>query len=149
MKVLVVERNRELRQHVVNTLRSADFQVEECQSCSDLTEQTRTGRVILVVGSRDHDVLSNEEMRQRLADSPNFYLVMLLEAGSMIDQVKDGLRKGADDFVFQPTQDAELILRVGIAERILNLKAVSRELPTTLTAPKFQRIKSPSPIVRI
>jgi DNA-binding response OmpR family regulator len=148
MKVLVIEQDRELRQLVVATLLSADFDVEIC-SADKVLEQVRVGQpVILVAGWSSRWLLTSPTTGKVLTQTSGLNTILLLNADAGMEQVKEGLRAGADDLVFQPRNLAELIMRVGIAERILNLKSIKRE-SLSLNAPKFQSRKQPVPSPRL
>jgi DNA-binding response OmpR family regulator len=151
MKVLVLEQNPESRQLVARTLRSADFAVELVDSpatlAAGLTSQPQS---IVAVGWSFRQLLTRPAFQPTTGHNFSTYFILLMEAGCSVENVKEGLRCGADDFVFYPQNGAELIMRVGIAERILNLKSTHRELNSVpLTAPKFQKRKASTPATQV
>ncbi|MBP1657982.1 MAG: response regulator receiver protein [Bacteroidetes bacterium] len=60
--------------------------------------------------------------RIRGADSTLYTYIILLTALSGRDHFLEGMEAGADDFVPKPLEANELRLRLGVAERILNLQ---------------------------
>lgn len=144
MKVLLVEQDGELRRNVFKTLKSAEMDVEVVSTPAEAIGKIMGGRPLILATSWNHpDLVTTELLQHLIADKiVNVYVILLLENHASTEEVMNGLRAGADDFVFQPQNRAELIMRFGIAERIMNLKSVSADIsPAPVTAPKFSKRK--------
>jgi DNA-binding response OmpR family regulator len=144
MKILIVEKDGPLRQHIYDTLQSAEMDVECVATCSEAIGKINSARrLILATSWSDQDQDTREMMQQLISDQIiQAYVILLLQPDSQTQDVMSGLQAGADDFVFQPFNRAELIMRFGIAERILNLKTLPGEIsPAPLTAPNFTKRK--------
>jgi two-component system cell cycle response regulator len=61
--------------------------------------------------------------RIRAAELPGYTYIVLLTARSGSDHVVEGLNCGADDFVSKPFSSEELLARLGVGRRILDLEA--------------------------
>jgi two-component system, cell cycle response regulator len=60
--------------------------------------------------------------RIRASSRPGYTYVIFLTAKSGRDEIVDGLNLGADDYVTKPFRHEELLARVGVGERILDLE---------------------------
>jgi putative two-component system response regulator len=91
-------------------------------------ELIRTGRYQLLVSDWEMPEMTGIELcrniRQRYAAS--YVYIILLTAHRKTENVLEGLRAGADDFVTKPFHPQELCLRVRTGERILGVE--TREL---------------------
>src|SRR5690242_18742036 len=64
---------------------------------------------------------------------PYNYVIMLTSRTDALDRL-EGLKAGADDFLTKPVSEAELALRLVIAQRILNVQAELEEKNARLEA---------------
>ncbi len=125
-KILVVEDDAPIRRGLVDALRFAGYEVEECATgdraidavCAqspDLLLQD-----IVLPGKDGFAIL--DELRE---SHPQMAVIMLTARGAEEDRVR-GLKRGADDYVVKPFSATELLARV---EAVLRRSA---ERPTDL-----------------
>jgi DNA-binding response OmpR family regulator len=144
MKVLLVEQDSELRQTVYETLKSTEMDIEMVATPSAAIGKLTGGRsIILATSWTNQDLVTTELLQQLISDRiVNAYVILLLKANASTEDVMKGLQAGADDFVFQPQNRAELIMRFGVAERIMSLKSMHSDIsPAPVTAPNFTKRK--------
>ena len=68
--------------------------------------------------------------RIRCANWPDYTYILMLTSKDNQDSVTRGLEAGADDYLFKPFDQAEMIARLALGERVLNLEARLHELAT-------------------
>ncbi len=65
--------------------------------------------------------------RIRAANFPRYVYIVLLTSLCSQDHIVAGLEAGADDYIIKPFHEGELVARLGIARRILELESSLRE----------------------
>jgi sigma-B regulation protein RsbU (phosphoserine phosphatase) len=68
----------------------------------------------------------------RSHETESYIYIMLLTGRSLADDRVSGLQAGADDFLTKPFDRAEIIARLGVAERILKMERELREANRTI-----------------
>lgn len=124
MKILVVDDEPESRRLLAIHLKYAGHQVVEAEDGRDgwekfLSEQTR-----LVITDWMMPEVDGPELVRRIrahAASGYTYIVMLTALGAK-PNIITGLEAGADDYLTKPFESDELLARLRIGERILNLE---------------------------
>lgn len=112
MRLLVVEDNQRLAQHLALGLKAAGFDIDHLTSAVAAQEALVTARyaaLILDLGLPDGDGLAIlRELRARKDPIP----VLVLTARGGVDDRINGLRTGADDYLVKPFAVGELVARI-------------------------------------
>lgn len=112
MRLLLVEDNQRLAEHVGQALKSAGFVVDHvgCSGDADVSlRATPYDIVLLDLGLPDEDGITLlTRIRQRDRNIP----VLVLTARDGTQSLVEGLNKGADDYLRKPFENDELIARV-------------------------------------
>ena len=157
MKILLIEDDQMLADHVAKGLREAGHAV-------DHLDDGRTG--LFAVAEQGHDVVLLDRMLpgvdgmtilQTMRAANNFTPVLIMTALGEVDDRVEGLRKGGDDYLPKPFSLQELIARVealgrrpartqqvdrlsahGIEMDLLRRQALVRGAEVRLTSREFQ-----------
>jgi len=124
-RVLVAEDDAFLRQILRVTLRRAGYEVLEAEDGARAWEMLQRDHVPLVIADWMMPGMDGTELvrRIRAADWPGYTYAMLLTVRSEKSDVVEGLNSGADDYLTKPFQQDELLARMGVGNRILDLEA--------------------------
>lgn len=112
MRVLVVEDERVLAEHVADGLRDEGMAVDVCFDGSKALELLDLNGYQVMVLDRDLPEVSGDEVCRALADRGGAPLVLMLTASAGIEDRVSGLSLGADDYLGKPFAFEELVLRV-------------------------------------
>jgi phosphoserine phosphatase RsbU/P len=123
-EVIIVDDDRINLRRVRAVLKTEKFIVHEYERAKDALAllKDRTIPRLAVLDWEMPDMTGIELCRLALADgSPGLYIILLTGRSNKRDIV-EGLAAGADDFVTKPFQSAELLARVKVGFRTLNLQ---------------------------
>jgi serine phosphatase RsbU (regulator of sigma subunit)/anti-sigma regulatory factor (Ser/Thr protein kinase) len=84
----------------------------------------------------------------RSHETDSYVYVMLLTGRSLADDRVSGLKAGADDFLTKPFDRAEILARLGVAERILKMEKELRDANRTIERTRRYEIEIGSHIQR-
>jgi DNA-binding response OmpR family regulator len=113
VRVLVVEDEQRLAEHVADGLRDQGMAVDVSNDGDDaLYKIDVQGDYDVIVLDRDLPGLSGDEICRRLADRDGAPLVLMLTALADLEDRVTGLALGADDYLGKPFSFTELVLRV-------------------------------------
>ena len=125
---------------LADTLVSAGYEVLLATSIQEavIVCQSSQPSVVMIGWDGEENSLRDvsRELKNSLTTCP---YVVLMSENMNPEQTQLGLQCGVDDFVFQPTNASELIVRTGIAERILGLKTINQCSVSQITAPQFSK----------
>lgn len=124
MKILVVDDEIESRRLLSIHLKWAGHTVVEAEDGRDGWEKFRSEQTRLVITDWMMPEVDGPELVRRIranATSGYTYIIMLTALGAK-PNVITGLEAGADDYLTKPFESDELMARVRIGERILNLE---------------------------
>ena len=113
MRVLVIEDDAEMAQAIGIGLRRADMAVDVA---ADGT--TGLGRALdtdydVIVLDRDLPGVHGDEICRRMVESESRSRVLMLTAAGTMDDLVDGLERGADDYLPKPFDFPVLVARIG------------------------------------
>ena len=121
-KILVADDSRLYRKLVEDTLSQERYPVcfaSNGREASDLLPKFRPNLVI--TDWEMPDISGIELCRQIRADHGSYTYIILLTGKSDKDQIISGLAAGADDYLTKPFHSGELLARVAVGRRIVEL----------------------------
>ncbi len=124
MRILIADDERITRQMLRHCLIETDCEVIEACDGSEALRLMQDQPCSLVVSDWDMPGLSGLELCQaiRREDFHGYIYFILLTGKDRPQDVVEGLRAGADDFITKPFNPAELAMRVHTGRRILGLE---------------------------
>ncbi len=125
MKILAVDDSDVQLRILKMVLKNAGHEVVEAPNGQVAWEMLENEHFRLSITDWMMPVLTGPDLirRIRAANFPSYTYIILLTSQDTKDQVVAGLNAGADDYLIKPFDPAELIARVGIGQRILDLEA--------------------------
>jgi putative two-component system response regulator len=122
--ILVVDDDPILRQMLISTLEQAGHTVVAVENGREALRRLGEGDIRLVISDWQMPEIDGIELcnRIRQSDFGGYVYVILLTSMDSADQRIEGLIAGADDFVTKPFHPAELIARVTVGRRVLQLE---------------------------
>ena len=125
MKILAVDDSDIQRKILRTILTKTGHQVTEATSGKAAWELLQTEHIRLIVTDWMMPELSGPDLirRIRAANWSAYTYIILLTSQDSKDQVVEGLNAGADDYLTKPFDPGELIARLEIGQRILDLEA--------------------------
>jgi diguanylate cyclase (GGDEF)-like protein len=124
MRVLAVDDDRVLLRYLESALESAGHMVETAESGEAAYRAYVAEPAHVVVTDWMMPGMSGHELVQRIraSDLGRYTYIMMLTGRDTPDDVLEGLAAGADDYLTKPFDPRELVARVAIGERIVNLE---------------------------
>lgn len=124
VKVLVVEDEKVSRMLLEKTLTKAGFQVTGVEDGLEAIELFKADFFPIVLTDWVMPKMGGPELckalRQRVTEG--YVYIVLLTARDTKDDIVEGLKSGADDYLTKPFHPAELLARLNTGRRILNLE---------------------------
>lgn len=112
MRVLVVEDHASLAREVALRLRREGIAVDGASDGAEALAKCDQNAYDVVVLDRDLPVVHGDDVCRALVGRDAAPRILMLTAASGIDEVVDGLRIGADDYLPKPFAMVELVARV-------------------------------------
>jgi DNA-binding response OmpR family regulator len=130
MKILIADDDASSRILLAATLRKLQHEVVVARSGTEAWEIFQESEVPLLISDVVMPDLHGLELcrRIRLADRRKYTYIMLLTAMGGKNSFLVGMRAGADDFITKPFDEEQLVARLCVAERILNLQSQVKHL---------------------
>ena len=117
MRVLVIEDDEELAQAVALGLRRTGMAVDVALDGPSGLARSQVYDYEVIVLDRDLPRMHGDEICARLAEGECRSRVLMLTAAGTNEDVVDGLRLGADDYLAKPFDFAVLVARIGALTR--------------------------------
>ena len=130
--VLVVEDNDLERQITVDTLREEGFKVEQAALGKNAMELLSLSRFDVVLTDLMMPGMSGEELLARVRQSYPATQVVVLTAHGTIDSAVQAMKNGAFYYLTKPTDREALVMTVGKAAELANLKQENQILRTQM-----------------
>ena len=113
MRVLVIEDDAELAQAIGLGLRRADMAVDVAADGTTGLERALDTDYDVIVLDRDLPGVHGDEICRRMVESESRSRVLMLTAAGTMDDLVDGLERGADDYLPKPFDFPVLVARIG------------------------------------
>ena len=110
--VLIVDDEASVREMVSDALRFAGYEVSSARDAVEALNAVAKRRPDLLVVDINMPGMNGHELLQHLRKQGDAIPVILLTARQAFEDVVDGLRSGADDYVRKPFRLEELLLRI-------------------------------------
>ena len=125
MKILIVDDSEIQLRILQSVLSNAGYQVIQAQNGQSAWELIQNDHVRLIITDWMMPILNGPGLIQRIrsANWPVYTYIILLTSQDAKDQVIEGLNAGADDYLTKPCDPGELLARLGIGQRILDLES--------------------------
>ncbi|HEX4209789.1 MAG TPA: sigma 54-interacting transcriptional regulator, partial [Candidatus Binataceae bacterium] len=130
--VLVVEDNDLERQITVDTLREEGFKVEQAALGKNAMEQLVLSRFDVVLTDLMMPGMSGEELLAKVRQTYPATQVVVLTAHGTIDSAVQAMKNGAFYYLTKPTDREALVMTVGKAAELANLKQENQILRTQM-----------------
>ena len=130
LKILLVEDDAEMADHIVHALREHGHEVEEARNGRDGLARAREGGHAALIVDRMLPGLDGLSLVRQLRADGNRTPILFLTTMSGLDDRVEGLEGGADDYLAKPFAFAELLARVNAITRRVDSKDSSE--PTRL-----------------
>jgi two-component system OmpR family response regulator len=118
--VLVVDDEPGVRDLLSDALKIAGYEIETAANGIEAFERLHRRRADLCIVDVNMPLMDGFEFLEKLRQNDTFTPVLLLSARDSSDDVAQGLRYGADDYVRKPFSLEELLLRVRAILRRIN-----------------------------
>ena len=126
MKILLVEDDLMTLTLVSRMLEKNGYQVVKAHDGEEAWEIIQNEPFSMVITDWIMPTIDGLELCSRIKahqKQGNYTYIILLSAKTEVENLRDGLAAGADDFIGKPCEKEELIARVRAAERILTLES--------------------------
>jgi two-component system chemotaxis response regulator CheY len=130
MKVLIADDDALLRQMLQGQLASSGHEFVFASNGLEAWEILQAESIRMVIVDWMMPELDGPELIRRIRDAawPGYTYIILLTAKSGREDIVEGLNLGADDYVTKPFRREELLARMGVGARILQLEGRLSEL---------------------
>src|SRR2546430_5850391 len=124
MRVLIVDDNRMALTILKHALVSGGYEVDTASNGREALEIVRSGVSRFVITDWEMPEMDGIELCRaiRALDTPGYVYIVLLTGHDAPHEKVAGLSAGADDFITQPFDAAEVLARVHAGERILSME---------------------------
>ena len=124
MKVLIADDDALLRQMLQAQLANAGHEFVFASDGMEAWELLQREAIRMVIVDWMMPKLDGPDLIRRIRDAgwPGYTYIILLTAKSDRDDIVEGLNLGADDYVTKPFRHDELLARMGVGARILQLE---------------------------
>jgi putative two-component system response regulator len=124
MKVLVVDDDEIARLVLAEALRKAGYDVATASNGREAIAQLRSGVCRLVITDWEMPEIDGLDLCRAIRTEllRGYVYIILLTSRHTPEERVQGLLAGADEFVSKPYHNAEMLARVGTAERVLSLE---------------------------
>lgn len=124
MDILVVDDDPIAMELLVDALRDEGHTVQTAVDGLDAVEKLQSGSTRVMICDWEMPRMNGPELCRHLrANDPGRYVfTIMLTARGHHDDLVEGLRAGADDFLTKPFDPVELSVRLSVAERVTSLE---------------------------
>ena len=122
VKIVVADDSPVYRKLVESVLSQQGYEVVFAKNGSEAVEAVAKHQPSLVITDWEMPDLSGIELCRKIrGDCDSYTYIILLTSNTAKDQVVEGLAAGADDYLTKPFHSGELVARVGVGRRMVDL----------------------------
>lgn len=135
MRILTVEDDPVARAVLGQTLRKLGHQVVEAGNGLEALDQLQREPVRVVVSDWVMPEMDGLELCRRVRARPEadyVYFILLTSQSGSVDNQRESIEAGVDDFLTKPLSGQEIWMRLRVAERILRFATQVRQLEAFL-----------------
>ena len=117
LKILIVEDDRELRQLFGHVLIKNGYAVKEVSNGKEALDALETDYYDLMLSDIMMPQMDGFELVRSLRETGNRIPVLMITAKDAFDDMRVGFLSGTDDYMVQPVNVNDMVLRVGALRR--------------------------------
>jgi len=129
IKILVVEDEEAIREGLIDVLVYHGYTVDSAATGTDGLRKAQTGKFDLILLDIMLPGMDGYEICERIRADDREQAIIMLTAKSSDEEIIEGLKLGADDYVSKPFSIQQLVLRI---EAVLRRSQAGIELARTL-----------------
>lgn len=129
IRILVVEDEEAIREGLIDVLVFHGYEVDSAATGPDGLEKAQTGKFDLVLLDIMLPGMDGYEICDRIRTDDRDQAIIMLTAKTSDEEIIEGLKLGADDYVSKPFSIQQLVLRI---EAVLRRSRTGIELARTL-----------------
>lgn len=124
MRVLIADDSALVRAMLQDTLEDAGYEVIACENGLQAWEEIARGSTRLAVLDWMMPGMSGVDVCRRMRDEQvaHWVYAILLTSKDKLDDILDAFQAGASDHVCKPFREAELLARIKVGEKMINLQ---------------------------
>lgn len=110
-KILVLEDNKEINKVLSNLLQKANYDVYSTFDAFEAIKVFRKNKIDCIITDLMLPIMSGEEFIQEIRKESNVHIIVISAKTTNKDKIK-GLKKGADDYLFKPFLEEEVLIKL-------------------------------------
>ncbi|MFK5894196.1 MAG: SpoIIE family protein phosphatase [Pseudomonadota bacterium] len=125
MKILIADDDVSVCLYLENILKKNNYQLITCHNGNDAWDIIKTQNINLLVTDWMMPGLSGIELCEKIRKTgraSNYIYIILLTGKNNSNDILDGYKAGADDFISKPVLSSELNVRIKTGERLIKLE---------------------------
>ncbi len=130
IRILVVEDEEAIREGLIDVLVFHGYQTDSAANGPDGLQKAQTGKFDLILLDIMLPGMDGYEICDRIRAEDRHQLIIMLTAKTSDEEIIQGLKLGADDYVAKPFSIQQLVLRV---EAVLRRSQVGLELAKSIS----------------
>lgn len=125
-KILILEDNKEINDVLTKMLDQAGYTVFSTYNAFDALKRFDAQKIDCILTDLMLPIMSGEEFIQEIRKRSNVHIIVISAKTSNVDKL-EGLRKGADDYLFKPFLQEEVLIKL---ENYFNKKQYQENIKT-------------------
>lgn len=109
--IIVLEDNKDINQILTNILLKEGYNVFPSLNAFDALKDFRENHIDCILTDLMLPIMSGEEFIQEIRKESNVHIIVISAKTTNIDKL-EGLKKGADDYLFKPFLDEEVVIKL-------------------------------------
>jgi signal transduction histidine kinase len=121
-QVLIIDDSRSIQMFVGELLQKAGYAVSSASDGESGLALIKSAEPDVVLLDVEMPGMTGLQVLDQLAGKRSLFAIILFTSRSTLEQIVEGLNKGADDYIVKPFQPDELLARVASAKRSVVMK---------------------------
>jgi DNA-binding response OmpR family regulator len=109
--ILVLEDNKDINKVITNLLTKAGYKVFSTFNAFDALEVFKQNKIECILTDLMLPIMSGEEFIQEIRKESNVHIIIISAKTTNPDKL-EGLKKGADDYLFKPFLEDEVLIKI-------------------------------------